>query len=1137
MWRGNKRSSKLIYTTNKMKTTIIFLAALFFGGQVYCQDWQNVGTTSTNLVVEQDLFIDQGTGEMYLAFIESTTQRTTVKKWINDTWEVQGNSNFGTGDNQSVVKLACFNGESYAAIKYTIGANYYIRIYHLVSGTWTAMGDQAYQTNAGDEFSIEIGIDGKVYLMFYKIGSGFGIVDNLNVVEVTETSQIQVGGVVAMNVAYAYDLAIDPIGDLRVTTDVFDGSQYELYLMQYAFGGWFGPSYQISPGETYYRAKIVANAPVTNENRAAFLDWPGNLTVNRSNAGSVVFTTSIANNVIEFDFTSATAEDFIFYTTTTGNQVLSVDGSGATSQVGSSGVGFGPITSPKIETWNDRIVVSFIQSGAVVVREINNEATLSVGAPFQMCEQVTTASVIPFISIDDNNYSHENIVLSVTSNSPVVIPNLNINLLGTFPDYSLELTSLVVLGDQLAQLQVQLEENSVVTESQILDLLVINKPDPTIVLPLDEYCENVGLVNLNGMASPNGGAWSGTGVVSGPKFNPDLAGPGTHTIQYSLTNTAGCVGTEVIEITVFDAPEVMFTVTSAACGDNDGEIDATVTGGTTPYTYYWSNGQQIQDIYGLESGIYTLFVSDMNGCEATATASTVSSGFTMDGNVTNVTCYGGTDGAVDMLLDSDDLLLIDNIQWSNGSTTPDIDNLSAGTYEVYIEGIDGCVSTAVFVVTSPTAIGTTMYAADTDCGLTNGASSCVTGGGIMPYDYQWYYSATNTPIGANQSFINDLGKGAYHVVISDQNGCEYIGHSIVSEHGGPEIDVVSVTNSGCSSDGSVDITIVSAQPIASVLWSNGLTTEDVSGLTSGYYTVTVTDLAGCSGLAAAEVVSGVPAPVSICLVTVDTLTNNNMVVWEKPVATDIESFNVYRETATAGEFLLVGNVLYDDESIFIDPVASPAIRSWRYKIASVNSCGGESELSDFHKTMHVTISLGLGGSVNLNWDEYQGFSFTAYDVYRHTNQDGWQLIQSMPTNLFSFTEVPPSLDGLQYMIGVTPPSTCTSTTGKAQDHNSTRSNKTASVFDDGTNSVDQIQSGNGLIIYPNPTIGQLNIVLENQDESGFNIQLFDARGELIFNGQSFDATYMLNLSEFADGVYTLIIVTNSQTITNRVIKN
>lgn len=1118
-----------------MKKAVIFLLALVAHASIFGQDWQLVGFPSAAMPVEQDLYIDPATGELYVAFIHGGTHRTTVQKWVNDTWQTMGDTDFGVGDDQDFVKLACYNGEAYAAINYTLGGSNYIRVYQLVSGVWTAMGNQGYQTNPDDNFSLEIGIDGTVYLMFYKVGTGFGISNNVNVIEVTSSSQLQVGGAVTMNTGYAYDLAIDPSGALRVSSDIYDGLQYKVYLSEY-IGFWNSP-YVLTSGSVGYKTKLVANAPATAENHFAAMDVYGNLTSNWSTGGVVTSTANIATSVTDFDMASGSSEDFVFYTTATNGQVMAVDGTGALSQVGVSAPSTTPVTSPKIETWNGRIVVSYLQFGMLIVKELNNTATFTMGAPFQLCEQVTTASSVPFISVNDNNYVHQNIVLNVTSNSPVVIPNLNIDLLGTFPDYSLELTSLVVLGDQIAQLQIELEENAVVVETQTLDLQVINKPDPLINLPVTEYCENAGLLNLAGIGTPAGGTWSGTGIVSGPKFNPSLAGPGLHTIAYSLTNSSGCTNSANVVVTVTDAPEISFAITSAACGDNDGEIDATVVGGTAPYAFYWSNGQQIEDIYGLESGVYTLFVTDQNGCEATETASTVSSGFSLDANITPVTCFGNNDGAIDLLLDSDDLLLIDNILWSNGSVTADVDNLPAGTYEVYVEATDGCVSTATFVVTSPTALGTTMYAADADCGLSTGATSCVTSGGVSPYDYQWYYSSTGAPVGSNQSFLTNVAQGAYHVVITDQNGCEYIGHSVVSEHGGPEIDVVSVTNSGCTTNGAVDISINSGQPVTSVLWSNGATTEDASGLTAGYYTVYVTDIAGCHGWAGAEVVSGTPQPVDICLVTVDTLTNNNMVVWEKPISADIESFNIYRETATAGEFLLVGNVPYSDESVFIDAVASPAIRSWRYKISTVNSCGGESELSAVHKTIHLTISIGLGSSVNLHWDEYAGFAFPAYDVYRHTNQNGWEHIQVMPTNLFSYSDTPPYTDGLQYMISVTPPNVCTSTTGKVQDHNSSRSNKSAAMIDGGTNGVEESETLGGLSVYPNPTSGEVSLRFENTESGAYTIQVFDARGVLMLEASSTDSNYVLNLAGFADGVYTLSVISGNKTMIRRIVKN
>ena len=94
--------------------------------------------------------------------------------------------------------------------------------------------------------------------------------------------------------------------------------------------------------------------------------------------------------------------------------------------------------------------------------------------------------------------------------------------------------------------------------------------------------------------------------------------------------------------------------------------------------------------------------------------------------------------------------------------------------------------------------------------------------------------------------------------------------------------------------------------------------------------------------------------------------------------------------------------------------------------------------------MHVTSNIGLGSVVNVLWDYYDGFSYGSYYISRYTASTGWVPVDTVVSTSTSWTDIsPPNLIDVEYMIQVQPPSTCTST--KAQDHNSTRSNRHTTV--------------------------------------------------------------------------------------------
>jgi hypothetical protein len=271
----------------------------------------------------------------------------------------------------------------------------------------------------------------------------------------------------------------------------------------------------------------------------------------------------------------------------------------------------------------------------------------------------------------------------------------------------------------------------------------------------------------------------------------------------------------------------------------------------------------------------------------------------------------------------------------------------------------------------------------------------------------------------------------------------------------------------------------------------------------------------------ATIGSDTPLGAEICMVTVDTTTNTNLILWKKPNDATIDHYNVYRETSQAGLYQLIDSVDYDSLTVYNDVAASPNIRSWRYKISTVNTCGIESALSAYHKTIHLSISKGLANSFNLAWDDYEGFTYPKFKLYRYTNIDGWVYLDSLPTNLYSYTNTPPTEDGLNYIIAIDSPNDCTPE--KAQDYNSSRSNKCSGHMLQGTGNPTGIAEYNQknevqLVVYPNPSSGIVNFYWEGQ-----NIQftVLNVQGQQLFEGTLKNGTTQLDLSKLEPGVYFL----------------
>jgi large repetitive protein len=129
----------------------------------------------------------------------------------------------------------------------------------------------------------------------------------------------------------------------------------------------------------------------------------------------------------------------------------------------------------------------------------------------------------------------------------------------------------------------------------------------------------------------------------------------------------------------------------------------TVTGGTAPYTYLWSNGATTEDLTNVVAGTYNVTITDANGCTTTASGTVTQPAAALAGTTTTtpVLCFGDATGAVNLTVTGGTAPY--TYLWSNGATTEDLTNVIAGTYNVTITDANGCTTTASGIVTQPAA--------------------------------------------------------------------------------------------------------------------------------------------------------------------------------------------------------------------------------------------------------------------------------------------------------------------------------------------------------------------------------------------------------------------------------------------------
>jgi subtilisin-like proprotein convertase family protein len=349
-------------------------------------------------------------------------------------------------------------------------------------------------------------------------------------------------------------------------------------------------------------------------------------------------------------------------------------------------------------------------------------------------------------------------------------------------------------------------------------------------------------LTISGGTAPFSYNWSNGATTE------DLAGlaPGTYLV--TVTDAGSCLSVNSYSVAAAVPISINGQVTDEECGDREGAINLTVQGGQGPYTYLWSNTEVTEDIDNLQQGTYSVQLTDANNCTAVDTFIVInlvgnclpSCDLAITNAVVNDENCGQANGSID--LTSFTTNGPTSYIWSTGETSEDLQNLSAGNYTVSVSDIEGCTVTQSYSIINQ-ANGLTITAMNLTnefCGNAQGAIDAVINGGAQPYTFLWSNGATTED-------VSGLVAGTYSLTVTDANGCAFVDNTTISNNtGGFAQNYGNAVDEVCNdASGSIDINIVGGQNPYNYVWSNGATTEDVTGLSAGTYSATITDNAGC----------------------------------------------------------------------------------------------------------------------------------------------------------------------------------------------------------------------------------------------------------------------------------------------------
>ena len=375
------------------------------------------------------------------------------------------------------------------------------------------------------------------------------------------------------------------------------------------------------------------------------------------------------------------------------------------------------------------------------------------------------------------------------------------------------------------------------------------------------------------------------------------------------------------------------------------------------------------------------------------------------------------------------------------------------------------------------------------------------------------------------SIVSPASSTVYTVTAQFAEGCANMTTSTVNVLPLPVISV----NSGTVCTG--ESFTINPSGAVTYTYSNG---SVVTPASTNSYTVSGTGINGCVNSSSLSVTVLTVQTPSICLVTLDSLANNNEIYWEKSLYTNVDSFIVYREVSTniykrIGALSVNAFSMYTDTNRSIGPAnGNPNFTAYRYKLQIRNTCGNYGALSLWHETIFVQDQL----NGNFNWNAYaiesSGTPVANYNLKRVNITNGQEtLVGSTTNNIFTDPQYASlaSSGNIKWFVDATG-FNCNPTAKVAAQKVKTKSNHANDLIITKTAELSLLDE---IKVYPNPVKDKLTVETGRHNEN-VTIELNNLLGQTLIKTNTAEKIYTINTSTYPRGIYFLNIKSHNKIV-------